>query len=510
MSNTISAAAIRLDPSLEKFLAGKSRKMLIDGQWVDSVSGKTFETYNPATGEVIAKVAEGDKADIDQAVVAARKAFEGPWSKATPSERGKLLYKLADLVEAHTEELAQLETLNNGKPIRESKKGDLPLAVDLLRYYAGWPTKIHGETIPVSVPYAPGAKFFHYTVREPVGVVGAIIPWNFPLLMAIERIAPALACGNTMVLKPAEQTPLSALRLGELVLEAGVPAGVVNIVPGFGPTAGAALAAHLGVDKVTFTGSTEVGREIVKASAGNLKRLSLELGGKSPNIVFADADLEAAARGIFMGIFYNQGQCCSAGSRIFVEKSKFDQLLETLVNRAKTVRQGPGLDPNTQMGPLVSKEQMDRVLGYVRSGQKEGAKLLCGGDRADAVSGPLGRGYFVQPTVFSDVSDAMKIAREEIFGPVAAVIPFENIDEVVERANSTAYGLVAGVWTKDIKKAMRLTQTLKAGTVWVNCYHFVDAAAPWGGYKQSGYGREKGPYAIDLYTQLKSVWIDLN
>jgi phenylacetaldehyde dehydrogenase len=496
--------AVEIHPELRGFLSKKTHQLLIGGQWVDAASGKSFDTYNPATGEVLAKVAEGGAADIDAAVKAARKALEGPWGKMSPAEREKVLHKLADLVEKHAEELAQLETLNNGKTIREAKNGDLPLSIGLLRYFAGWPTKIHGETVPVSVPYFPGAKFLHYTVREPVGVVGAIIPWNFPLLMAIERVAPALACGNALILKPAEQTPLSAIRLGELCLEAGVPAGVINVVPGFGADAGAALAAHMDVDKITFTGSTEVGREIVKASAGNLKKLSLELGGKSPNIVFADADLEAAAKGMFMGIFYNQGQCCSAGSRVFVERSKYDELVGALAERAKTVRQGPGMDPKTQMGPLVSREQQKRVMSYVESGKKEGAKLLAGGEPA------AGEGFFVKPTVFSEVKDSMKISQEEIFGPVVTVMPFDTMDEVIARANGTAFGLVAGIWTKDIKKAHRMTQALKAGVTWVNCYHFVDAAAPWGGYKQSGYGREKGQYAIDLYTQLKSVWIDLN
>ncbi len=498
------AAALEVHPDLQKFLSKKSHPLLIGGRWVEPVSGKFFKTYNPATGEVLASVSEADSRDVDAAVSAARKALEGPWSKMSPAEREKILNKIADLVEAHAEELAQLETLNNGKTIREAKNGDLPLAIGLWRYFAGWPTKIHGETIPVSVPYYPGAKFLHYTVREPVGVIGAIIPWNFPLLMAVERLAPALACGNVVVLKPAEQTPLSALRLGELMLEAGLPEGVVNIIPGFGPTAGAALASHSGVDKITFTGSTEVGREIIKASAGNLKRVTLELGGKSPNIVFADADLEAAAKGMFMGVFYNQGQCCSAGSRIFVEKSKYQEMVQILSERAKTVRQGPGLDPKTQMGPLVSEEQKNRVLSYIEAGKKEGAKLLAGGE---ATSGP---GYFVKPTVFADVGDSMTIAREEIFGPVASVMPFESVDEVVSRSNASAYGLVAAVWTKDVKKAHQMAQKIQAGTVWINCYHFVDAAAPWGGFKQSGYGREKSQYAIESYTQLKSVWVDLN
>ncbi len=498
------AIAPEVHPNLQKFLSKKIHPMLIGGHWVESTSGKTFKTHNPATGEVLGMVAEANAQDVDRAVLAARKALDGPWSKMSPAEREKIINKIADLVESHAEELAQLETLNNGKTIRESKNGDLPLAIGLLRYFAGWPTKIHGETIPVSVPYYPGAKFLHYTVREPVGVIGAIIPWNFPLLMAVERLAPALACGNALILKPAEQTPLSALLLGEFLLEAGLPEGVVNIVPGFGPSAGAALAAHPNVDKVTFTGSTEVGREVIKASAGNLKRVTLELGGKSPNIVFADADLEAAAKGMFMGVFYNQGQCCSAGSRIFVERPKFDELLQILSERAKTVRQGPGLDPKTQMGPLVSEEQRQRVLSYIDSGKKDGAKLLAGGE---AVSGA---GYFVKPTVFSDIKDSMKIAQEEIFGPVAAVMPFDSVEEVVSRANNSPYGLVAGVWTKDVKKAHQMAQNIKAGTVWINCYHFVDAAAPWGGFKQSGYGREKSQYAIESYTQLKSVWVDLN
>ena len=491
-------------PLLKDFLLRPVHRLLIDGKTAEAASGKTFQTLNPASGEALGAVAEGDAADVDRAVLAARRALEGPWSKLSPAERERVLHKAADLLEARCEAFAQLETLDNGKPIREAKNGDLPLAVGLLRYFGGWPTKIHGETTPVSVPYFPGAKFLHYTVREPVGVVGAIIPWNFPLLMAVERLAPALACGNTVVLKPAEQTPLSALWLGELLLEAGVPPGVVNVVPGFGPTAGAAIARHMGIDKVTFTGSTEVGREVVKASAGNMKRISMELGGKSPNIVFADADLDAAAKGVFTGIFYNQGQCCSAGSRVFIERPAYEKMLAALADRAKTVRQGNPLDPKTHMGPLVSAEQRDRVLSYIESGVEEGGQLLSGGA---AVPGP---GYFVQPTVFGGVKDEMKIAREEIFGPVVSVLPFDSVDEAMARANSTDYGLVAAVWTKDVKKAHLAAQKLKAGTVWINCYHFVDAAAPWGGVKQSGYGREKGQYALENYTALKSVWVDLN
>jgi acyl-CoA reductase-like NAD-dependent aldehyde dehydrogenase len=498
------AALPDVHASLREFLSRPLHKLWIDGKPVDAVSGKEFKTLNPATGETLGRVCEADGADVDRAVTSARAALAGPWSKLSPADREKVLHKAADLLEARAEAFAQLETLDNGKPIREAKNGDLPLAVGLLRYFAGWPTKIHGETTPVSVPYFPGAKFLHYTVREPVGVVGAIIPWNFPLLMAVERLAPALACGNAVVLKPAEQTPLSALWLAELLFEAGVPAGVVNVVPGFGPTAGGAISRHMGIDKVTFTGSTEVGREVVKASAGNMKRVSMELGGKSPNIVFADADLEAAAKGIFMGIFYNQGQCCSAGSRVFIERPAYEKMLAALAERAKTVRQGNPLDPKTHMGPLVSAEQRDRVLAYIESGKQEGAQLLSGGA---ASAGP---GYFVQPTVFGGVKDEMKIAREEIFGPVVCVLPFDSMDEVLDRANSTDYGLVAAVWTKDVKKAHLAAQKLKAGTVWINCYHFVDAAAPWGGVKQSGYGREKGQYALENYTALKSVWVDLN
>lgn len=498
------AACPDVHPLLKDFLARPLHKLLIDGKTEAAASGRTFRTLNPAAGEALGTVAEGDAADVDRAVSAARAALSGPWSKLSPAERERVLHKAADLLEARAEAFAQLETLDNGKPIREAKNGDLPLAIGLLRYFGGWPTKIHGETTPVSVPYFPGAKFLHYTVREPVGVVGAIIPWNFPLLMAVERLAPALACGNAVVLKPAEQTPLSALWLGELLLEAGVPPGVVNIVPGYGPTAGAAIARHMGIDKVTFTGSTEVGREVVKASAGNMKRISMELGGKSPNIVFADADLDAAAKGIFMGIFYNQGQCCSAGSRVFIERPAYEKMLAALAERAKTVRQGNPLDPKTHMGPLVSAEQRDRVLSYIDSGKKEGAQLLAGGAVA------AGGGFFVQPTVFGGVKDDMKIAREEIFGPVVSVMPFDTVDEVMARANSTDYGLVAAVWTKDVKKAHQAAARLKAGTVWINCYHFVDAAAPWGGVKQSGYGREKGQYALENYTSLKSVWVDLN
>jgi aldehyde dehydrogenase (NAD+) len=482
----------------------KPKKMLIGGQWVESSTGKRFESLNPATGEVLALVAEGDKEDIDRAVRSARKAFEeGPWNRMTPSERGRLIYKLADLIEENAEELAQLETLDNGKPIRESKNADVPLTVDHFRYYAGWATKITGDTIPVSTP----GNYLNYTRREAVGVVGQIIPWNFPLLMAAWKLGAALACGNTVVLKPAEQTPLTALRLGELIQEAGFPDGVVNIVPGFGETAGAALAQHVDVDKIAFTGSTEVGRLIMQAASGNMKKISLELGGKSPNIIFPDADLSKAIPGALMGIFFNQGQVCCAGSRLYIQKNMYDRVLSDMVDHAQNIKQGAGLDPSTQMGPLVSIEQLNRVTSYLEKGRQEGAEVIVGGGRP---SGELSKGYFVQPTVFANVEDRMTIAQEEIFGPVVTAMPFEDIDEVIRRANQSSYGLAAGVWTTDVRKAHRVANAIKAGTVWVNCYNTFDAASPFGGYKQSGIGREMGSYALEMYTQVKSVWVNLD
>ena len=490
------------DVTQSAFLQQQPVKMLIGGQWVESASGKVFETYNPSTGDVLARVAEGESEDINRAVAAARKAFEsGPWPKMTPSQRGRLLWKLADLIEKNAEELAQLETLDNGKPIRYSRSVDVPMTSDHFRYFAGWATKLEGDTIPVSIP-----NMFTYTLREPLGVVGQIIPWNFPLQMASWKLAPALACGNTVVLKPAEQTPLTALRLGELMLEAGFPEGVVNIVPGFGETAGAALAAHMDVDKVAFTGSTEVGKKILQASVGNLKRVTLELGGKSPNIIFPDADMRFAVRGAMNAIFFNQGQVCTAGSRLFVHKSVYDQVLSGLTDVAGKMKLGQGIDPSTEMGPLVSQEQLERVTGYIESGKREGATTTTGGGRPndDALSG-----YFVQPTVFDNVSDEMTIAREEIFGPVVAAFPFEDIEEVAARANKSIYGLAAGVWTSDVKKVHRMAAALKAGVVWVNTYNMFDAAAPFGGYKQSGYGREMGHAVLDAYTQVKTVWVNL-
>jgi phenylacetaldehyde dehydrogenase len=496
------ATALKLVEPDNRVMDFVSRKhqMLINGKWVEAASGKTFPTFNPATGEVLAHVAEGDREDIDRAVKAARAAFEtGPWSRLTASDRGRLIWKLADLLEENLEEFATLETLDNGKPLKIARAADVPLAVDLFRYMAGWSTKIEGTTIPISVPYTPGAKYLAYTLREPVGVVGQIIPWNFPLLMAAWKLGPALATGCTVVLKPAEQTPLSCLRLGELIQEAGIPDGVVNIVPGYGETAGAALAAHPDVDKVAFTGSTEVGKLVMQAAAGNLKKVSLELGGKSPNVVFGDVDVEAAIAGSASAIFFNHGQCCCAGSRLFVEKNIFDKVVDGVAERAQKINIGSGMDASTDMGPLVSEEQMNRVCGYLDSGFSEGAKAVVGGGRHGD------KGYFVKPTVLVNTSEKMKVVREEIFGPVVTAIPFKDADDLVEQANDTVYGLAAGIWTKDIQKAHRLAAKMRAGTVWINCYNIFDAALPFGGYKQSGWGREMGHDALEMYTEVKAV-----
>ena len=496
------ATALKIHPregKVQSFIS-RTHKMLINGKWVEALSGQTFATYNPATGEVLAHVAEGNHEDIDRAVKAARNAFEtGRWSQLTPSERGRVIWKLADLLEENLEEFAELESLDNGKPLKIARAADVPLAVDLLRYMAGWATKIEGNTIPISVPYAPGAKFLAYTLREPVGVVGQIIPWNFPLLMAAWKLGPALATGNTVVLKPAEQTPLTALRLGELIQEAGIPDGVVNIVPGYGETAGAALAAHPGVDKVAFTGSTEVGKLILQAAAGNLKKVSLELGGKSPNVVFADVDLDAAIAGAASAIFFNHGQCCCAGSRLYVENKIFDKVVEGVAEHAKKINVGSGQDESTDMGPLVSAEQMNRVCGYLESGFSEGAKAVVGGGRHGD------KGYFVKPTVLVNTNEKMKVVQEEIFGPVVTAIPFSDPAEVLAQANDSVYGLAAGIWTRDIQKAHRLASQLRAGTVWINCYNIFDAALPFGGYKQSGWGREMGHEVLEQYTEVKAV-----
>ncbi len=498
--SSIGATAPGITPTLAAWLA-KPKQNLIGGKWIPAVSGKTFEVFNPANDTVIARVAEGESEDINRAVRAARRAFDtGPWRRMTPSERGKLVWRIGDLILQHADEVAELECLDNGKPRAVARGADVPLAADLFHYMAGWATKIEGQTIPISVVYAPGAAFHAFTVREPVGVVGQIIPWNFPLLMAAWKLGPALATGNCVVLKPAEQTPLTALRLGELMMEAGLPDGVVNIVTGFGETAGAALAGHDDVDMVAFTGSTEVGKIIVRAAAGNLKKVSLELGGKSPNIIFKDtADIELAINGAANAIFFNHGQCCCAGSRLMVERDIFDTVVSGVAAQAKKIKLGPGLSADTEMGPLVSREQLQRVTGYMRQGKDAGACYVTGGGRKG------GEGYFVEPTVIKDVTPNMSIVREEIFGPVVVAEAFTDADELIARANGTEYGLAAGVWTRDIAKAHRIANALKAGTVWVNCYNIFDAALPFGGYKQSGWGREMGHEVLNLYTQTKAV-----
>ena len=492
---TATAAAIRKDlPPTARNIG----KLLIDNRFVDAASGKTFEIIDPSTEEVLTTVAEGDKADVDKAVAAARRAFEtGAWPKMSARERGRTLLRVADLIMKNKDELARLETLDNGKPISETSAVDIPQAAEVFAYYGGWADKVFGQTIPVS------DAFFTYTLREPHGVCGQIIPWNFPLLMAAWKLAPALACGNTSVLKPAEQTPLTALRLGELLLEADLPPGVVNVITGYGPTAGAAIAEHRDVDKVAFTGSTEVGRIIQRAAAGNLKSVSLELGGKSPNIVFADADLGAAVKGAMTGIFFNQGEVCCAGSRLFVEESAHDEFVSRLAEHACSIKVGDPLDPATQMGAQVSEEQFTKILGYIEAGKSGGARLVTGGKRAHD------KGYFLQPTIFTDVKPEMKIASEEIFGPVVSTLTFRDVDEVVAAGNATNYGLAAAVWTRDISKAHRVARALKAGTVWVNTYNVFDAGVPFGGYKESGIGRELGSQALDLYTQTKAVWVAL-
>ncbi|MGH7681424.1 MAG: aldehyde dehydrogenase family protein [Candidatus Eiseniibacteriota bacterium] len=482
-------------------LLASGGKLLIGAEWREAVSGKRFKTVNPATGEALAEVSEGDAADIDLAVQAARKALEGPWGKMSASERGKILWRVGDLLLKHVEEIARLETLDAGKPIVETTKIDVPLAADVFHYNAGAATKLEGSTIPVSGP------FFNYTLREPLGIVGLIVPWNFPILMASRKVAPALAAGNCAILKPAEETPLTALRLGEIALEAGLPPGVLNVVPGFGPTAGAALVAHPGVQAIAFTGETSTGQLIMQNAAKALKKVSLELGGKSANIVLDDADLESAGRAAMHAIFYNKGEVCTAGSRLFVAKGIREALVEKVVDRAGKLAQGDPLDPKTRLGPQVSQAQIDKVGQYVDIGKKEGARLILGGEPARIGDG---KGYFWKPTIFDGVRNNMRIAREEIFGPVLSVIEFDDFDQAIAQANDSAYGLAAAIWTRDVKKAHRAARALQAGTVWINTYNLYDAASPYGGTKASGFGRESGLAGLDFYTQTKSVWVDLS
>jgi aldehyde dehydrogenase (NAD+) len=475
-------------------------RLLIDGKWEDA--SKTFATTNPATGEVLTQIAQASAADVDRAVAVARRAFEdrtGPWRKMSASERGRMIWRLADLLEKHIDEFAELETLDNGKPIFESRYVDMPMVIDVLRYYAGWATKIHGETVNTL------ETAFTYTLREPVGVVGMIVPWNFPLLLASWKLGPALACGNTLVWKPASLTPLTALRFGDLALEAGVPAGVINIVTGSSEV-GRTMVRHPGIDKIAFTGSTSVGQEIMRNAADTMKRLTLELGGKSPNIVFADSDIDSAVKGAITGIFYGKGEVCNAGSRLFVESKVHNEFLEKLVARAKKMQPADPLNPKTRMGAIVSQEQMNTVLGYIEAGKKEGAKLIAGGNR---VSLDGGKGFFIEPTIFGGVTNDMKIAQEEIFGPVLATLSFDDIDQVIAQANQNPYGLASAVWTRDVKKAHTVSRQLKAGTVWINTYGLMDAAMPFGGYKSSGFGRELGMNAIEHYTEVKTVWMNL-
>jgi len=477
------------------------KQLFVNGEWRDAAGGKTIEVVNPATEEVIAEVASAERADVDAAAAAARAALDGPWGKWSARERGKIVWRIGERLLERADEIARLETLHNGKPIFESRQIEVPAAAECFQYYAGWADKIHGETVPVK------GNYLAYTLREPVGVVAAIVPWNFPLLLTAWKVAPALACGNTVIIKPASQTPLTALALAEIAAEVGLPAGVVNVITGPGSSVGQMIVEHPRIDKIAFTGDTSTGKGIMKGSADTLKRITLELGGKSPNIVFPDADLDAAIRGATTGIFYGKGEVCAAGSRLLVDKSIKAEFVDKVAARAKKMAPGDPLDPKTRLGAISSKKQLDTDLRYIDVAKREGAQLVAGGGRADIGTG---KGYFLQPTVFDGVTPEMTIAREEIFGPVLATIEFADVDEAIARANDSSYGLAAAVWTKDIKKAHYVARKLQAGTVWINTYNVYDTAAPFGGYKQSGFGREMSMHALEHYTQVKSVWVDLN
>jgi len=481
--------------------AVEQKKLLINNEWRDASGGKTMEVVNPATEEVCATVASATKDDVETAVQAARAALNGPWGKMSARERGRLVSRMADRLMERADEVSRLETLHNGKPIFESRQIEIPAAAECFEYYAGWADKVMGETIPVK------GNYLTYTLREPLGVVAAIVPWNFPLLLAAWKVAPALACGNVVILKPASQTPLTAIALGEIAVEVGLPPGVLNVITGPGSSVGQAIVEHPGIDKIAFTGDTSTGKGIMRAAADTLKKITLELGGKSPNIVLADADVDAALRGATTGIFYGKGEVCAAGSRLLVDRSIKDEFMEKLAARAKKMVAGDPLDPKTRYGALASKKQLETVQRYVDVARKEGASLVAGGGRADIGTG---KGYFFQPTVFDKVTPEMTIAREEIFGPVLATIEFADLDEAIARANDSQYGLAAAVWTRDVKKAHYVARKLQAGTVWINTYNVYDTAAPFGGYKASGFGREMSSHALEHYTQVKSVWVDLN
>jgi acyl-CoA reductase-like NAD-dependent aldehyde dehydrogenase len=496
------AAMPDLDSRVREVIAENPTKLLIGGEWVEAADGQTFETIDPATDEVITCCASAGPEDVERAVKAAEAAMQA-WQKVSPAERAKLLWKVAELIERDADAIAQLEVIDMGKPVALARDDDMPMAIEHFRYYAGWTTKLEGETIPVS-----SGSYLNYTLREPLGVVGLIIPWNYPFMLAAWKLAPALATGNCCILKPAEQTPLTSIWMGRILQEAGIPDGVVNILTGFGETAGAAITSHERIHGVSFTGSTAVGREILRASTGNMKRVALELGGKSPNVIFADAEIAAAIPGAAGGIFYNMGQDCAAGSRLFVEQPVYEEVVEGLAREAQALKLGNGFAEGVNQGPLVSREQLERVLGYLEAGPAEGARAAAGGRRASGNG--LSAGFFVEPTVFAGATNDMRIAREEIFGPVVTVIPFDNLEDAVAQGNATTYGLGAGVWTRDIKKAHRAAAALKAGSVWINCYNIYDPASPFGGYKESGIGREMGHFNLDLFTQVKSVWVDLS